>query len=79
MIFCTINFRNTLKLSNQWEIVYNRRDKKYRLVRKETAFNEYVFYSVLNTDIIMTLGVAASTVRIKKLLRYISIFYNIKH
>lgn len=79
VIFCTINFRHALKLSNQWEIVYNRRDKKYKLVRKEAAFNEYVFYSVLNTDIIMTLGVAASTVRIKKLLRYISIFYNIKH
>ncbi|KAL6422396.1 hypothetical protein ACFW04_010615 [Cataglyphis niger] len=54
--------RNSLKLSNQWEIVYNRRDKKYKLVKKEAAFNEYVFYSVLNTDIIMTLGVAASTI-----------------
>lgn len=79
MIFYTINFRNTLKLSNQWEIVYNRTSKKFRLFRKEAALDEYIFYSVLNIDIIMSLGVAASTVRIKKLSRYISIFYNIKH
>ncbi|KAM0734739.1 hypothetical protein ACS0PU_011558 [Formica fusca] len=54
--------KNTLKLSNQWEIVYNRTSKKFRLFRKEAAPDEYIFYSVLNIDIIMSLGVAASTI-----------------
>lgn len=74
------NFRNTLKLRNKWEIIYNRRNRKYRLVRDDiqAAPDEFIFYAVLNMDIIMALGVAASIVRIKKLLRYILIFYNIK-
>ncbi|CAL1686795.1 unnamed protein product [Lasius platythorax] len=50
--------RTTLKFSNRWQIMYNRRIRKYRLVRKQAALDEYVFYSVLNTDVIMKLGVA---------------------
>lgn len=62
-------------------MIYNRRGRKYRLIRDDiqAAPDEFIFYSVLNTDIIMAQGVAASMVRIKKLLRYILIFYNIKH
>lgn len=58
-----INFRKISELNRQ--IIYNRRIEKYRMVRKRVMLDEYVFYSILNTDIPMELGVAASMVRIK--------------
>lgn len=56
-------------------MTYNRRDRKYRLIRDDVqaAPDEFVIYSVLNTDIIMARGIAASMVRIKKLLRYFNL------
>ncbi|KYN14216.1 hypothetical protein ALC57_13383 [Trachymyrmex cornetzi] len=42
------------------QIIYSRRNKKFKMVKKRAALDEYVFYSILNTDIPMELGVAAS-------------------
>lgn len=39
------------------------------MMRKQAGLDEYAFYSILNTDIIMELGVAASMVRIKMIIK----------
>ncbi|XP_018370327.1 PREDICTED: uncharacterized protein LOC108765928 [Trachymyrmex cornetzi] len=44
------------------QIIYSRRNKKFKMVKKRAALDEYVFYSILNTDIPMELGVAASMI-----------------
>lgn len=58
-----------MELNNKRKIKYNKRNRKYRHVRKQVKPDEYVFYSILNTDIAMELGVAASMVRIKKIIK----------
>ncbi|KYN33623.1 hypothetical protein ALC56_12335 [Trachymyrmex septentrionalis] len=42
--------------------MYSKRKKKFRMIKKRVALDEYVFYSILNTDIPMELGVAASMI-----------------
>lgn len=58
---------------NKWKLIYNKRNRKYRFIRnmmrKQAGLDEYAFYSILNTDIIMELGVAASMVRIKMIIK----------
>ena len=57
-----IDFRKISELNKQ--IIYKRRNKKFRMIKNRAGLDEYVFYSILNTDIPMELGVTASTVRI---------------
>lgn len=64
-----------LELNNKWQIIYNRRHRKYKIVRKQAGLDEYVFYSILNTHIDMELGIAASVVRSKTVIK---IFYSVK-
>ncbi|XP_077272943.1 uncharacterized protein LOC143903309 [Temnothorax americanus] len=58
--------RKILKLNSKWTIIYNKRNRKYRFVRRQVrrhvGLDEYVFYSILNTDIAMELGIAASVI-----------------
>jgi len=52
-----------LESNSKWQIIYDKRNKKYRIVRKQVGLDEYVFYSILNTNIAMELGTAVSMVR----------------
>jgi len=61
-----------LELSSKLEIIYSKRNRKFGFVRKQVGPNEYIFYSILNTDIAMELGVAASVVRIKIVIKIFS-------
>lgn len=42
--------------------MYDRRHRKYKLITKQVGPDEYVFYSVVNTDVAMEVGTAASVV-----------------
>jgi len=50
-----------LESNSKWQIIYDKR--KYRIVRKQVGLDEYVFYSILNTNIAMELGTAINMVR----------------
>ncbi|KAL6262122.1 hypothetical protein P5V15_007222 [Pogonomyrmex californicus] len=54
--------RKILRLNSKWQIIYNKKYKKYSLIRKSVGFDEYIFYSILNTDIVMELGIVASVI-----------------
>lgn len=60
------------------EIIYSKRNRKFGFVRKQVGPDEYVFYSILNTDIAMELGVAASVVRIKIVIKIFSLVLKYK-
>lgn len=53
-----------MELNNKQQIIYNKRNRKYGIGKKRVGFDEYIIYSILNTDIAMELGAAASVVRI---------------
>ncbi|KAL0134121.1 hypothetical protein PUN28_001165 [Cardiocondyla obscurior] len=58
--------RKKLKRNSKWEIIYNEQSGKFRFVKKQNKknveLNEYVFYSVLNTEIVIEFGLAAKTI-----------------
>jgi len=62
-----------LESNSKWQIIYDKRNKKYRIVKKQVGLDEYVFYSILNTNITMELGTAVSMVR------HFKTFYSVKY